>query len=154
MKRLIKKAEVKEYYHGTVSHKADSILSTGIKVTDGGYGDGSYVSADFNEARKYALKRAGDFRKASRTYPKYAEVYPVVIVVRIDESELTHGMNDIYFAEAGIGPDKITEARDISNDPIWQDLVTFVNLYEGSEEERDQAIEAHQRYYAEVGAIV
>lgn len=155
MKRLIKKAEIKEFYHGTSSNRVDSILSSGLKITDGGFGDGSYVTANFDEARKYALKRAGEFKKASTQYPQYTDVEPVVLVVKIDDSELKHGFQDIYFAEEGIGADKIVEVRDISNDASWQDLVTYVELYEnGNEEEKEQALEAYQRYYAEVAAIV
>lgn len=155
MKRLIKRAEMKEVYHGTTSQKVDSILSTGLNVTDGGFGDGSYVTSNFDEARKYALKRAGDFRRAGKQYPQFADVYPVVVVVNIDDSELKHGFKDIYFAEAGIGPDKITNTQDLSSDPIWQDLLTYIEFGESeNEEEKNKGIEAYQRYYAEVAAIV
>lgn len=155
MKRLIKKAEIKEMYHGTSSHNSESILATGIKIVDGGYGDGSYVSSSYEEARKYALKRAGDFRRVGDQYPQFAEVYPVIIVVDVDESELKHGMNDVYFAEEGISSDKIRESRDISDDPIWQDLLTYITFKDSEDEqEKNSALEAYKRYYNVVGSIV
>lgn len=155
MKRLVKRSSIKEVYHGTSSNKLDSILATGIMITDGGFGDGAYVTKNLEEAKKYALKRAGELKKASKQYPQFEEVYPVVIVIQIEESDLKHGFQNIYFAEEGIGADKIIESRDISSDQAWQDLLLYVNFIDSeNDDERDKAIESYQRYYSEVAAIV
>lgn len=154
MKRLIKKSEVMNFYHGTSSDSLDSILSSGLKVTDGGSGDGAYVTKDYNEARKYALKRAGERKTASVTHnvEQFKDVTPIVITLSLDSNELKQAFGEAMFAEEGIPADKIVNTEDLSNDPIWQNLLAYLEVE--NRDSNNEAIQNYRLYANEVRSIV
>jgi hypothetical protein len=145
VKRLIRKAQLLEVYHGTSSDRADSIRSTGLKIVVGGDGDGAYVSSDYEDAKGYAIKRAGEKRRYADRLPQFADVYPVMIVVKIDDSELKQGYKTNMFAPEGIGPDKIVDVIDLSNEEPFQALLKAMEL-EKENGDKDEILNLYQQY--------
>lgn len=146
MKRLIKRAGVIEVYHGTASDVVDAIKAEGIKPVVGGDGDGAYVSVDYEDARNYAVARAGEKRKYEDQVPQFAGVYPVVVVVRVDESELETGYNTNRFAPNGITSDKIVDVIDLSNDEYFQILLEAMDLERKGDSRANQLYQEYSKY--------
>lgn len=157
MKRLMKKAEILELYHGTSSDKLDSILATGLKIVIGGQGDGAYMTSNYEDARKYSLKRAGDRYLAGqlKDYDKYKNVYPVIVVIKIDSSEVRQTYSSNMLAENGVSPDKISNTIDLRDDIIWQNLEAYCQTHNSEDkEEKSRGQELYRTYVQETSAIV
>lgn len=138
MKRLKKISELIEVYHGTSSDLVDSILATGLKVVVGGDGDGAYVTHDFEVAQCYAVSRAGEKRRYPNDYLEFSEIYPVVLVLKVDDSELKQGFNTDMFAPNGISPDNIIEVKDVSNEEHFQALLESMKLEKNNDSTADE----------------
>lgn len=157
MKRLIKKAELLELYHGTSSDKLDGILASGLKIVVGGQGDGAYLTSNLDDARKYALKRAGDRFVYNQLHDssKYQGIYPVVIVVKIDSSEVKQVFGDNILVPDGVSSDKIVDQINLSDDVIWKNLEIYCKTYNSeNKEEKAEGQELYRTYVQETFSIV
>lgn len=145
-KRLIKKSSSIEVYHGTSSDLADSILSTGLKPFAGGDGDGAYVSTDWEDAKCYAIARAGEKRNYSDQLPEFIDVYPIMIVLNTDTDRLKQGFNTNMFAPDGIQPSDIKEVIDLSDEEHFVALLKYIELKDIDDLEADNYYQQYMNY--------